>query len=240
MRKLAAIRLFATVLPLLFASSAILAVEFPSASSASPGAEAGWSSGTPIDPLLGQPTSVSCPTASFCAAVDSHGGVVIYDGSSWSIPVSIDAGNDLTSVSCPTASFCAAVDSRGGVVTYNGTSWSSPVTIDASVAGPDSISCPTASFCAVVDQLGNVLTYNGTAWSSLDTIDPGNALFSVSCPTASLCVAVDEQFQRLYLQRQLMVADRQQHRTRGRAVFPLLSDGELLCRGGRGRHRRQL
>jgi hypothetical protein len=173
---------------LLFAAtSAILAAGFPSPAAA---ATAGWSSGTLIDPGGGyRLTSVSCPRASFCAAVDRDGNVLTYNGSSWSSPVDIDAGNYLSSISCPTASFCAAVDESGNVLTYNGSSWSSPADIDGSNA-LESISCSSAIFCAAVDKSGNVLSYDGSSWSS-DDIDGTTTLLSVSCPTAIFCAAVD-------------------------------------------------
>jgi len=34
--------------------------------------------------------SVSCPTATFCAAVDDNGNAIVYNGSSWSAPTAID------------------------------------------------------------------------------------------------------------------------------------------------------
>jgi hypothetical protein len=147
-----------------------------------------WSSPDSIDGLR-QLNSVSCPTASFCAAVDESGYVLTYNGSSWSSPDKIDSQDWLNSVSCPTASFCAAVDLNGNAFTYNGSSWSSPDSIDGSTLF--SVSCPTASFCAAADWSGNVLTYNGSSWSSPDSIDAGNWLYSVSCPTTSFCAAVD-------------------------------------------------
>ena len=198
MSKLAFIRLFAVVALLFAATSAILAAGFPSPAGAS---TAGWSPGTSIDAGAGGLTSVSCPSASFCVAVDGSGNVLTYNGSSWSVPKSIDAGGGgLTSVSCPSASFCAAVDNDGNVLTYNGTSWSSQ-SIDS---GGDllSVSCPAANFCVTVDsksealsQDGNVFTYNGTSWSA-DPSNPidnnGDGLDSVSCPTANFCLAVNE------------------------------------------------
>ena len=48
-----------------------------------------------FDPDGGVLSSVSCPTASFCAAADSSGNAFIYDGSSWSSPDSIDPGNTI-------------------------------------------------------------------------------------------------------------------------------------------------
>ncbi|MGH9121539.1 MAG: hypothetical protein ACRDYC_06285, partial [Acidimicrobiales bacterium] len=58
-------------------------------------------------------TSVSCPTTTFCRAVDTRGRVFGYDGSSWSAGSTIDAGHVLTSVSCPTTTYCVAVDRDG-------------------------------------------------------------------------------------------------------------------------------
>jgi hypothetical protein len=116
--------------------------------------------------------------------------VVTYDGSSWSSPDEINAGN-MTSVSCPTSSFCAAVTFGGEVVIYDGSSWSSPEGVDAAGA-LNSVSCPTASFCVAVDEYGNVLTYNGSSWSSSESINGGAYLMSVSCPTTSFCAAVGE------------------------------------------------
>jgi hypothetical protein len=54
--------------------------------------------------------SVSCPTASFCAAVDADGKAFTYNAASWSAPLSI-AADALTAVACATASSCVAVDS---------------------------------------------------------------------------------------------------------------------------------
>ena len=80
---------------------------------------------------MGRLYSVSCPTASFCAAVDTIGHALTYDGSTWSSPDEIDNGRSPSSVSCPTPSFCATLDYSGHVLTYHGSSWSTPDSIDA-------------------------------------------------------------------------------------------------------------
>jgi hypothetical protein len=173
-----------------------------------------WSSPDQIDPGLadldeidGWLSSVSCPTASFCTAVDSVGYGFTYDGKSWSSPDEVDSGvieaNDmntlaygtavpgqLQAVSCASGNFCAAVDTYGDVMTYNGALWSSPAGIDQN--GLNSVSCPTASFCVALDGSGRALTYNGSSWSKPISVDPkGGGLGSVSCPSASFCVALD-------------------------------------------------
>jgi hypothetical protein len=187
MPKLAAVRLLAAVVLLSALTSTIFAAGLASPAVASP---VGWSSGTLIDPHPGVLLSISCPTATFCAAVDLYGNVFTYDGSSWSSPDRIDPGEHLASVSCPAANFCAAVDGGGNVLTYNGTSWSSPDGV-AAAGSLESVSCPTNSFCVAVEYGGNVFTYDGSSWSSPDSVDPGKSPSSVSCPTASFCAAVD-------------------------------------------------
>ncbi len=134
--------------------------------------------------------SVSCPSGSFCATVDSAGSAVTFNGSAWGAPNRIDGVLALSSVSCPSASFCVAVDSAGNAVTFNGTAWSAPGSIDAAIT-LSSVSCPSASFCVAVDKSGNAVTYNGSTWSVPASIDPTHSLSSVSCPSASFCLAVD-------------------------------------------------
>jgi hypothetical protein len=89
-----------------------------SRSTGPPGAPA-----TAIDPG-NELSTVSCPSARFCAAVDGGGGnVITFDGSSWTAPVNVDSRAArsvsgpvlifLMSVSCISAVFCVAGDSIG-------------------------------------------------------------------------------------------------------------------------------
>jgi hypothetical protein len=66
-------------------------------------------SGTDVAGLTG----VSCPTPTFCRAVDSTGRVFGFDGVHWSSGTVIDRGHALSSVSCPTITYCVAVDRAG-------------------------------------------------------------------------------------------------------------------------------
>ncbi len=153
----------------------------------------GWSSPANIDST--GLVSVSCPTASFCAAVDNSGYALTYDGTKWSAPADVDLANSLVSVSCPSASFCLAVDAVGNALTYNGSTWSAPASTGA-VNMLTSVSCASASFCAAVTAGGSgtgasALTYNGSAWSAPAYFNyQVDAFGSVSCPSASFCVAV--------------------------------------------------
>ncbi|MCL4448303.1 MAG: IPT/TIG domain-containing protein [Actinobacteria bacterium] len=157
------------------------------ASAASSGTS--WSAPTTIDTTISPSNSlnsVSCPSATFCVAVDGNGNALTYNGTSWSSPTNIDGTNQLHSVSCVSASFCMAVGG-GNVLTYNGTSWSAPTNIDGT-NWLYSVSCVSTSFCMAVDSNGNALTYNGTSWTSSQI--GTNSIGSVSCVSTSFCAAV--------------------------------------------------
>src|SRR5436309_1617103 len=113
-------------------------------------AMSGWSAPALIDPAF-HATAVSCPSSTFCAAVDNAGDAVTFDGLAWGSQARIDGSpgpNGLVSVSCPTASFCVAVDSNGNALTYNGASWSTPVRAGGGTLS--SVSCTSSTFCAAV------------------------------------------------------------------------------------------
>jgi hypothetical protein len=166
-------------------------------------AGASWSTATRIQPT---PTpeevslyGISCPTDSFCVAVDENGAAHLWQGGSWSKAQPVPAGGTLDSVSCPTVRHCVTV-SGGNSSTFDGRSWS-----EGQAVGPSAtyeISCPTADFCAAVGASGTpggpktVATFDGRSWST--TVLPARSsgavsdrLFDVSCPTISFCIAVD-------------------------------------------------
>jgi hypothetical protein len=163
-----------------------------------------WSAPTDIGDSSLFPNSVSCSSATFCAAVagtfasfTGYGYALTYNGTSWTAPTNIgSSGGDLRSVSCPSATFCVAVGSGGavgGAVTYNGTSWTASISLGDG-AFFDSVSCASATFCAAVGSngpSGYAMTYNGTSWVSPTNIGSGDLnLDSVSCPSATFCVAL--------------------------------------------------
>jgi Bacterial Ig-like domain (group 3) len=123
--------------------------------------------------------SVSCPTASFCAAVGSSSGsplIETYQGSAWSITPAADTSPPslagLQGVSCSSPSFCMAVGDENevpGGTPYNPTS-----------------EVPAAE------------TWNGSSWQLLPVPDNGpfggayrgDVLTAVSCISPSFCAAV--------------------------------------------------
>jgi len=165
-----------------------------------------WSRPTGLSSSAGEPGSVSCPTVSFCMAVDARdSSAFLFSGSTWSSAPRINdpvSGTQMgmASVSCSSPSFCAAVDNGSNAFTFTGTSWSPATAIDPGNE-LSTVSCPSASFCAAVDYGPNVVTFDGSSWTAPVSIDPEAAhsdsgpvlifLMSVSCISATLCVAGD-------------------------------------------------
>jgi hypothetical protein len=160
-----------------------------------PVGKAGWSAPTPIDEGGSYLTSVSCVTATFCAAVDGSGFALTYNGTKWSTPVALDPSDGLGSVSCATTTFCVASGDDGNVYTYGSGTWFVHDGVDTATV--TSVACPQSTFCVAVDSRGNALTStDGTTWVVHPGIDP-NGYFSpdlnaVTCLTGTTsCTAVD-------------------------------------------------
>jgi hypothetical protein len=169
------------------------------ASSANPtGSATDWTvSAGPVD--QGRLPGVSCPTTSFCVAVDDQGSVVTSpnpaNGSDAWKAARIDGHRRLTGVSCPSPSLCVAVDDAGRALSSirpAGGSWRS-----AHIDGGNAltgVSCASISLCVAIDGERNAFVSSnpaGGTWSRVHGID--GDLTGVSCPTSSLCVAVDSE-----------------------------------------------
>ena len=111
---------------------------------------------------------MSCPSTTFCVAVDTAGNAYTYNGATWSPADPIDTTNgqfdgaSLDSVSCPSSSFCAAMDGFENVLMFNGTTWTAPQQLETGASLHPGVACASSSFCAAVDGGGNAFIY-GTA-----------------------------------------------------------------------------
>ena len=138
-------------------------------------------------------TSLSCPTVSFCAAVNWNGSAVTYNGQGWGAGTTLDPdkttsegtfGVPLTGVSCASASFCVAVDNAGDAFTYDGSAWSSPTSIDPGTQ-LNSVSCPTSTYCRAIDVSGQVFEYDAGDWASKSAV--GRVYIACASPVAGSC-----------------------------------------------------
>jgi hypothetical protein len=137
--------------------------------------------------------SVSCSTASFCAAVDTDGSEWTRSHGTWTGGPS---GNALYSLSCASSTFCVAGASNGQGVTWNGSDWSSPVTIDSRSSEQIlAVSCSSPTFCVAGG--ADLTVWNGHRWLASRPVSPSD-IESVVCTGDTFCLAGDNSIGNVY------------------------------------------
>ena len=126
-------------------------------------------------------TSISCPTTSFCMAVDSVGALTL-EHKTWH-QQKISAHGALSDISCSSATSCMAV----GSYQVGGTSelvsvaelWNGKIWRAVRPAGPggdlSTVSCTKADWCVGVGSANGqtaAQAWNGTRWTLLKTPNP--------------------------------------------------------------------
>ncbi|MFL5780015.1 MAG: hypothetical protein ACJ760_01760, partial [Thermoleophilaceae bacterium] len=150
--------------------------------------------------------AVSCPSASFCAAVNVGGQVLtsanpgaaspVWTATTVPFPAGDIKNGLLEHVSCPTTSFCAANDDAGYVYASTNPGAASPTWVaTANPVGAGPLTCSSSALCVTTDNKDgvSVSTNPGAAtpvWSAPVDITPGgNWLDAISCPTVTFCLA---------------------------------------------------
>jgi hypothetical protein len=143
---------------------------------------------SPHNDILG----VSCPTITWCAAVDGAGNVITYSNGSWSAPHLVNTdGEGFTGISCPTTTFCMAVSYLNGYTIYNGTSWS-PMTMTPSGIGGGlwGVSCSSPTFCGIEsDDFGDTAYYINGVWSQPPSSSDGEGINGIGLGQGSTPVS---------------------------------------------------
>jgi hypothetical protein len=184
------------------ALGSLLSLAVSSAASAS---VLGWSQPQLIDTTLGAPlSSVSCPSASLCVAVDEAGAVVTSTDPAaaeptWT-PASIGAGEDFDSVSCPSSELCVAAGYGGEIFsstdpTGGQGAWHETPTESVFLS---SVSCASKELCVMIGDFGEDLLISTDPTSATPTWKDSGApedVYGVSCPSKTLCVAVGEKYE---------------------------------------------
>jgi len=156
----------------------------------------------------GTPTSMSCPTAAFCAVADGTSSVTTVSRGKVYRRVLLQQGRLISAVSCTSATQCVAADVNGDAFIWNGKSWSKGSTVvklsapaSAVIVGPVTpsrkdmiqwISSSSSGGKGAPPARNKVLTFDGTTWSSpLSYVTPG-AVTALGCPPGgATCFAVD-------------------------------------------------
>ena len=155
-----------------------------------------------------QLSSVSCPSPTFCAAVDEAGNLVTSTDAASSAPtwtqsnvdnqLAVNPGGSfaLEGISCPSTTLCVAV-SDNVILTTTDPTGTTPTWTRTPVAGAFvAVSCPSTTVCVALDFDGNVVgssnpTGGASAWHTTDFDDTGHVV-SISCPSTTLCFAGGE------------------------------------------------
>jgi hypothetical protein len=143
--------------------------------------------------------TISCPSQTFCMAIDELGNTFKYSDGMWSaITPALGALTQTTSslqVSCTSESFCIAALPGAGdenFYVWTGASWGTAVLLENTGATITGLSCTSTTFCVATDTRDLALKFNGSTWtpttSRLTGVDAVNDLFYVSC-TGTFCLA---------------------------------------------------
>jgi hypothetical protein len=124
---------------------------------------------------------VSCPSSSYCAAVDGRGRVITWSHGSWSAPAQT-ADRSLGTIDCAAPEHCVAIG-RGGTLILNGRSWHHVVAPGHHLA-LTRIDCVDPSFC-VASTTQSVAELHAGVWAQL-TVE--NHFLGPSCASRTLCV----------------------------------------------------
>jgi hypothetical protein len=148
-------------------------------------------------------TGISCPTSTWCMAVDGRGYVHEFVDGKWSAGQLVDHGGlngegagEWNGVSCPTTRWCMAVSKDDGYSLYSNGSWSRPTLVKGfgSLTG---VSCTSSYFCSSSFEGGGAAFYVGGSWSSTSNgIGDEQSNSPISCAGASrppvFCMEVDD------------------------------------------------
>ncbi len=137
---------------------------------------------------------LSCPTTTFCMAVDQTGATFTFNGSTWK---SVAKPAQVPSVlDCGSSTFCVGaslVNTADEAFRWNGSTWSTS-TIPDSATYLAQITCPTTSSCVLLTDDATVAELNGGTWT-LDAALAGGQGYgeALSCVGTDTCQIEVEQ-----------------------------------------------
>lgn len=156
---------------------------------------AGWSATAMVD-QGSHIESLSCPTDTFCAAVDTAYDALIYKSGVWSRRTTTGLTSHASDnhwgdfLSCTSSKFCMFVAGMWSAQ-FDGTSWDGQQLVEHDKA-MQSVSCATATFCIGTDQYSRWMRFDGTAWTHPQPIERRvPSIGNISCPSTTFCAEVN-------------------------------------------------
>jgi len=141
--------------------------------------------------------SVSCPTATFCMAIDHEDATFKYANGTWTkLPLSnkpaVGVYANFNRVACASPTFCVALTgATNGMryATWNGSTWTNNTsTVPGETSNPKSLSCTSQTFCLATTSSGNADRFNGTSW----TVTPVSSTQLWAGCAGTTCRAIDQ------------------------------------------------
>lgn len=152
-----------------------------------------WSSGPAVAGAVAP--SLSCVSSSFCVvAFQAENGsasrALIFQGTRWSAPVTIDSGSSglVSSLSCASTSLCFAADYAGRVIRYTASGWGKPTAL-LPAGTTTSVACSSTAVCVATSE-SDWARYQSGKWSAAKSTGRAIAVTAVSCASATYCVGI--------------------------------------------------
>src|SRR4051812_25511343 len=190
-----------------------------------------WGQPITVAPRAGDPSTISCPTDSFCLVGDYHGFVVTRGTHHWHPPRLLDkpAGQfagGITGASCSSPTSCAVVSTSGKAYRWNGRSWSRPVQLASHLSH---VSCASRRMCLATSSRAT-FRWNGHRWvPGHRLLSRGGALAGVSC-VPRMCMVVGVSLDRVNYAWRYQHRDVQQRsRLPGNEVTSVACTGRSFC-----------
>ena len=136
---------------------------------------------------------LSCPTSTWCLAVDQQSGTFRKWTGAWGSTTTFDNVNFYSTLSCASPNACFLFQG-GELRRFNGTSWSAPATLFPNWDGNTTVRivCATSTSCLAVDTwTGRYARWNGSSWSK-PASSGLRAIFDLTCVSASMCMGLGE------------------------------------------------
>src|SRR5262249_26037635 len=114
---------------------------------------------------------LSCPTTTFCMAVDQTGATFTFNGSAWKTVA--QPGHGTAVLDCASSTFCVGAALVNGIdyaYQWNGSTWTT-TKLSGIAIYLQQITCPAIGKCVLMDDDGALLELSGGTW----TLDPALA-----------------------------------------------------------------
>lgn len=137
--------------------------------------------------------TISCPTSTFCGAIDGRSEAFLVDGT-WTSPQDANlygGGVPNSLISCTDDGTCVVSSVEGSVRIDTPEAQGTFTRVDPH-GSMRALDCPTATTCVAADRFGYVTQMSDGAWGVPTMVDPERSnLTTLSCGSADSCLAMD-------------------------------------------------